>query len=301
MLNLTIFTPTYNRAHTLQRLYKSLQDQTCKDFEWLVIDDGSTDGTSSLFEQWIQDNNNFLIQYEKIQNGGKLRALNKGIKQAKGDYFLILDSDDLLCKDAVEQVISGFSTLENPTTFIGISMVKADLEGNPVHRTPKIDPQLGFVDCNNLERSKYNLQSDMAEVFFTEKLRQYTFPVWPGEKFTPEEVVWNQMALDGYKLRWFNKVEYLCEYQPDGLTNSTWKLLRDNPMGYAMMFNHHLLYSKGLKERVNNILQFISCCCLAGETDYVKKCNEKVLALLLFPFGWLLSHRRKQQIKRNCK
>lgn len=298
---LTIFTPTYNRSHTLPRLFESLKTQTCKDFEWLVIDDGSTDNTEVLFNKWLEVKQDFPIYYQKTENGGKLRALNKGIQQARGKFFLILDSDDCLCSDAVMQIISAFRELPIDKKYIGISMVRGDYNGNPITRTPKINPEIGYIDCNNLERTKYDLQSDMAEVFFTEILRHYEFPVWPGEKFTPEEVVWNQMALDGYKLRWFNKVEYLCEYQPDGLTNSTWKLLRDNPMGYAMMFNHHLLYSKGLKERVNNILQFISCCCLAGETGYVKKCNEKVLALLLFPFGWLLSHRRKQQIKRNCK
>lgn len=298
---LTVFTPTYNRANTLTRLYKSLQKQTCKDFEWMVINDGSTDETNMLFSEWEHEINDFPIYYTRTANGGKLRALNKGIKEAHGDFFLILDSDDLLKPTAVEAILTGFKTLPNDDSFIGISLVRGDLNAIPISRTPNIDQKIGYVDCNNLERKKYNLHADMAEVFYTEKLRQYKFPVWPDEKFTPEEVVWNQMALDGYKLRWFNKVEYLCEYQPDGLTNSTWNLLRDNPMGYAMMFNHHLLYSKGLKERVNNILQFISCCCLAGETDYVKECNEKVLALLLFPLGWLLSHRRKRQIMRNCK
>lgn len=299
---LTIFTPTYNRENTLPRLYESLKAQTCKDFEWLVIDDGSSDGTSLLLEGWQAEDNGFPIIYTRVENGGKLRALNRGIQMAHGEYFLILDSDDMLCPDAVRTIYSCFKSLpEEDSNFIGISLVRGDLNGKPIHRIPNIDPKIGYVDCNNLERVKYDLQSDMSEVFFTEKLRKYEFPVWAGEKFTPEEVVWNQMALDGYKLRWFNKAEYLCEYQPDGLTNSTWKLLRDNPMGYAMMFNHHLLYSHSFKERVNNVLQFISCCCLAKEYGYTRKCNETLLAFILFPIGWGLSLRRKQQIKANCR
>lgn len=299
---LTIFTPTYNRERTLPRLYESLKAQTCKDFEWLVIDDGSSDGTSKLFQDWQAEDNGFPISYTRVENGGKLRALNRGVQMAQGEYFLILDSDDLLCTEAVLSICDCFKSLpEGDSSFIGISLVRGDLNGKPIHRIPNIDTKIGYVDCNNLERVKYDLQSDMSEVFFTEKLRKYEFPVWPGEKFTPEEVVWNQMALDGYKLRWFNKVEYLCEYQPDGLTNSTWKLLRDNPMGYAMMFNHHLLYSHSFKERVNNVLQFISCCCLAQERAYIGKCNDLYLANLLFPIGYLVSLRRRKQIDVYCK
>lgn len=299
---LTIFTPTYNRENTLPRLFESLKAQTCKDFEWLVIDDGSSDGTFLLFEGWMAEANGFPIKYARVENGGKLRALNRGIQMAYGEYFLILDSDDMLRPEAVRTIYDCFKSLpKDDSGYIGISLVKGDLNGEPVHRVPNIDPKIGYVDCNNLERPKYDLQSDMAEVFFTEKLRKYEFPVWPNEKFTPEEVVWNQMALDGYRLRWFDMVEYLCEYQPDGLTNSTWKLLRDNPMGYAMMFNHRLLYSHSLKERINNVLQFLSCCCLAHEYSYISHCNERLMAYLLFPFGGMLSMRRRHQITVNCR
>lgn len=299
---LTIFTPTYNREQTLPRLFESLKAQTCKDFEWLVIDDGSTDGSSLLFQTWMVEDNGFPINYTRVENGGKLRALNRGIQMAHGDYFLILDSDDLLRPEAVRSIYDCFKSLpKEDSGYIGISLVRGDLNGNPIHRIPSIDPQIGYVDCNNLERAKYDLQSDMSEVFFTAKLKRYEFPLWPGEKFTPEEVIWNQMALDGYILRWFDRVVYICEYQNDGLTNSSWKLLRDNPMGYAIMFNHHLLYTHGIIKITYNVLQFISCCCLAEEYLYISKCNHKILSILLFPFGFLLALRRKKQIQANCK
>lgn len=301
MIQLTIFTPTYNRARTLTRLFESLKRQSCFDFEWLVVDDGSTDETPLLFEKWMDEEQPFAIRYHRVENGGKLRALNRGVEIAEGAYFLILDSDDMLCENAVKTIYDCFRSLpENSEEFIGVSLVRGDINGKPLGGVPKIDPAVGYVDCNNLERWRYNLQSDMAEVFFTEKLRRYRFPVWQGEKFTPEEVVWNQMALDGYKLRWFDKVEYLCEYQSDGLTNSSWQLLRDNPMGYAMMFNHRLLCPHGIGDKINNVLQFLSCCFLAGELLYVGRCNERALAFLLLPVGWLLLQRRKDQIKKYC-
>lgn len=297
---ITVFTPTYNRAHTLPRLYESLRKQTCMDFEWLVIDDGSKDATEQLFDQWCQEENPFPIRYNKVENGGKDRAINKALQMAQGEFFFIVDSDDLLQPTAIKTLYDCFASLpKEDDSFIGISVVKGDLEGNPLHRKPQIDSAIGYIDCNNLERPKYGLQADMAEAFFTEKLRKYEFPVWPGEKFTPEAVVWDQMALDGYRLRWFDKVEYLCEYQPDGLTNSSWRLLRDNPMGYAMLFNHKLLHTAGLKARANLVLQFISCCYLAGEFGYLCNCNSR-LVWLLWPAGWLLSIRRRKQIKNAC-
>lgn len=102
---LTIFTPTYNRSHTLSRLHDSLVKQSLKDFEWLVVDDGSSDNTAVLFENWTSNDNGFQVRYIRIPNGGKNRAINLGIKEASGRYFMILDSDDMLSPNAVEFII----------------------------------------------------------------------------------------------------------------------------------------------------------------------------------------------------
>ena len=297
---ITVFTPTYNRAHTLNQLYQSLLQQNCYDFEWLVINDGSTDDTETLFNKWLEKENPFSIRYYAVKNGGKQRAINQALQLAKGEYFFIVDSDDSLLPHAITFIKNAFKSLPKDDSFIGISGIKGGLDGKPLHRTPSIDSAIGYVDANNLERMQYGLQADMAEAFFTEKIQKYTFSVWEGENFTPEAVVWNQMALDGYKLRWFNQVIYLCEYQEDGLTRSSWKLLKNNPMGYALLFNILLKSTKGIKERINLTLQFISCCCIAKEYSYIKECHSKVLSLLLFPLGWLLSLRRQNQFKKYC-
>ena len=302
---ITIFTPTYNRAHTLSRLYHSLRRQDCHDFEWLVINDGSTDHTNQLFQQWMSESNYFPIRYHVVENGGKQRAINKALQWAKGEYFFIVDSDDFLMPDAITFIKDAFSTLTDDSSYIGISGIRGGLDGKPLHRIPLIDAATGYCDATNLERAKWNLQADMAEVFFTEKLQKYVFPVWKGEKFTPEAVIWDKIALDGYKLRWFDKVTYLCDYQPDGLTNSSWKLLKENPMGYAMLFNTQLRVNKYRKAKrdsliqgtswiVNTVIQFISCCCLAGEYRYIKKC-ESLYVWLLFVPGFLVSLRRRWQ------
>lgn len=293
---ITVFTPTYNRASTLPRLFNSLLVQSCYDFEWLVINDGSTDGTSVLFEKWLREEYPFAIRYYEKENGGKQRAINEAVTLAKGEYFIIVDSDDALAEDAIKFINKGFASLPpKDSSYIGISGLRVHFDGSYIRQKPLIDSSSGFIDCNNIERPIYNLQADMAEVFYTDKLRQYHFPVWEGESFTPEAVVWDQMALDGYRLRWFDKPIYYCDYQPDGLTNSSWKLLKDNPMGYAMLFNTRLQYLTN--NRLNCVIQFIACCCLAGDYSYVRKCYSR-LAILVFPLGFLLSIRRRQQIKK---
>lgn len=295
---ITIFTPTYNRAHLLPRLYESICKQDCMDFEWLVIDDGSTDDTQVLFDEWTTREHPFSLIYQKVQNGGKQRAINRAVDMARGEYFFIVDSDDALVPHAISFIKQAFETLpKGDESFIGISGLRVCFDGSFIQGKPQIDPAVGHVDCNNLERSQYNLVSDMAEVFYTEKLKHYKFPVWQGEIFTPEAVVWDQMALDGYRLRWFDTPIYYCEYQEGGLTKSTWSLLKRNPMGYAMLFNTQLKYQK--EGRMNTVLQFISCCCLAGEYSYLKQCSSK-LVYCLFPLGWLLSLRRKKQLKENA-
>lgn len=297
---LTIFTPTYNRAHTLPRLFESLQRQTRKDFEWLVVDDGSSDETSALFDKWKQLDNGFIIRYLKVENGGKNRAINIGIRQAKGRYFMILDSDDMFTDDSVEFICEKMPEVEDDKSFIGISGKKADyISGRPVGVEDDSYSEEGYTDCNNLERRKFGLQRDMAEVFFTNKIRQYEFKVWAGEKFMPEEVVWNQMALDGYKLRWYNKITYLCEYQQGGLSDSSWRLLRDNPMGYAMMFDQRLLIDRSSKGLLNNAIQYGTCCFIAGEPSMIVKSKLSWLTLALSPIAFVLSLRRKKQFKRH--
>ena len=295
---ITIFTPTYNRAHTLPRLYESLRQQTDCDFEWLVINDGSTDNTKHLFAQWMKEENKFPIEYHETSNGGKQRAINEAMHIARGEYFFIVDSDDYLLPEATLFIKKAFERLPKGDSFIGISGIKGGLDGKPLFHNENKIPEGDYIDANNLEREKYGLQADMAEVFFTDKLKRYTFPVWEGETFTPEAVVWDKMALDGYKIRWFDKVIYLCEYQADGLTNSSWKLLKRNPMGYAMLFNTQLKYKEGWKDKINLVLQFISCCCLAKEYGYMNSCTHKLLAYLLFPIGWALSVRRNMQFKK---
>ena len=204
---ITIMPPTYNRAYILNKAYMSLKNQTSFDFEWIIIDDGSTDNTEQIVSRWKEECKDFEIVYFKQQNGGKHRAVNKAIKIARNDWFLILDSDDQLTENAVETVhswIAGVAGLKGTA--------KQAIGGKP---------KQNYIEATNLERKKYGLLGDKVEVYKTKILKQYPFPEFDGENFIRESAVWDHIAKDGLKLRWHNEIIYLCEYIEDGLTKNT--------------------------------------------------------------------------------
>lgn len=227
---ITVFTPIYNRACTLERLYHSLAIQTSHRFEWLIVDDGSTDNTEELVEIFIRECALFPIRYHKKQNGGKHTAINKGVKLAKGYLFFIVDSDDYLVEDAIESILSWEYSISREKGFAGISGNRGFSKKELIGKTFEGE----FVDATALERKKNNILGDKAEVYYTEILRNYKFPVFENEKFLTESIVWNRMAADGYKIRWFNNIIYITEYRDDGLTKKYGKLLSENPKGYAL-------------------------------------------------------------------
>ena len=155
---------------------------------------------------------------------------------AETDAFFIVDSDDYLTKDAVKLVNSWFLNIANLNDFTGVSGLKANQKMVPYGGYPTIPssttPPPPYIDATNLERKKYNLLGDKAEVYKTSILKKYPFPEFEGEKFVTEAQVWNRIALDGYKLRWYSNIIYICEYLPDGLTHKGANLSFENPQGH---------------------------------------------------------------------
>ncbi len=232
---ITVFTSTYNRAYRLGNLYASLKRQTSKAFEWIVINDGSTDGTEELLEKWMKEEKDFPIIYKKVPNGGKHRAINKAVQMAKSDAFFLVDSDDYLLEDAIEKADSWFSQISENENFAGVSGLKCELNGKPVGGYGNFKGE--YVDCTNLQRHLYNLLDDKAEIYKTSVLKKYPFPEFEGENFVPESLIWDSIAKDGFKIRWFNEIIYVCEYLFDGLTASSDKKFMDNPKGFLSYLN----------------------------------------------------------------
>ncbi len=225
---ITIFTPAYNRAYILSDLWESLKAQDNFSFEWLIVDDGSTDETEKLVNHFISNTSEFPINYIKKENGGKHRAINLGVKSARGELFFIVDSDDKLPPKAVSTILYYYSGIFREPAFAGLAGCKHDFNGNLIGTTFPAE----YIDATSFERDKLGISGDKAEVFLTEILKKYPFPEFENENFLSEAVVWNKIAADGYKLRWFNADIYHCEYLNDGLTYNLRKNYRKNPIGY---------------------------------------------------------------------
>lgn len=228
---ITVFTPTYNRAYIIGNLYESLKRQTFRDFEWLVIDDGSADDTETLIQEFILENEIDIV-YIKKSNGGKHIAWNMAIDCAEGLLLMSVDSDDYLASDALERVIYWEKTIAGMEGYAGVSGHRVFPSGDVIgdmwrHKSD-------YVDATNLERKKYKLRGDKAEAYYTDILRMfYPFPVYENENFVPEGVLWNRIANAGYKLRWFNEKIYICEYLNDGISKNILANNLKNFQGYT--------------------------------------------------------------------
>lgn len=230
---LSIITSTFNRAYTLNKLYESLNKQSSKDFEWIIIDDGSTDNTKVLIEEWTLKENIFEIRYFYQINGGKHRAINNGVSKAKYDYCFFVDSDDYIVETAVEKIHTWIEETKENELFAGVSGLKGYANGCLVGEYPKNTKYKRYIDASNLERKKRKLSGDKAEVYRTDILKEYKFPEFLGENFLTEEVVWDAIARDGYILRWYNDIIYKCEYIEDGLTRMGERKVINNFEGYT--------------------------------------------------------------------
>lgn len=297
-MKITVFTPTYNRAYIISKLYDSLKKQICKEFEWIIIDDGSTDNTESLVNDWLNEYNEFEIRYYRTTNGGKQRAINKAVYLAKYDYLFIVDSDDKLLPNSICSVIEWITPIDKDPGFAGVS----GLRFNPQLSSYQSEASFGgkkYIDATNLERKTYNLTSDMAEVYKISVLKKYPFPVWKDETFTPECVVWDAIALDGYKIRWYNVPIYLCEYLDDGLTKGEYRLYAKNLMGCAMANNIKLKSADTLIEKYHLIIEILVSCFLKHDFSFIKNTAYPVCAYCLLPIGFVYSLRRKLILSKN--
>lgn len=235
---ITVFTPAYNRGYILHKLYESLCNQTHVNFEWLIIDDGSTDNTNQLVEKWIKDRK-INIRYYRQSNGGKHRAINQGVKLAEGELFFIVDSDDHLKPTALEDITNQSKTILKRPDIAGVGFMRCYPDEN------KIGGKLPFEQniCSSLEMAfVIRATGDMAEVYKTDILRDFPFPEFEGERFCPEALVWFRIGRQ-YKMLWINKCIYVCDYLTDGLTNSIIKVRHLSPLA-SMLYYRELLQDR---------------------------------------------------------
>lgn len=229
MNNITVFTPTYNRAEKLQILYDSLCRQTRQGFIWLIVDDGSTDNTELAVNKWIHDGT-LNIQYYKQDNRGKMRAHNYGAQLCNTKYFVCVDSDDYLVDDAIEIMETNIPLIDEDDNIIGIILQRklSDSDGKSFSLTGN------YTTLKNLYDSGFKGETTL--LFKTEMLRLFPFPVVDGEKFITENISYS-LIDQKYKYLFISKAVTICEYNPDGYTMNLLSLYKNNPCGYVNYFN----------------------------------------------------------------
>lgn len=275
-MRITVFTPTYNRGYIIERLYRSLVNQSYKSFEWLIVDDGSIDDTEKLVQSFIMEER-IRILYYKVKNGGKQRAINYALDKANGDLFLTIDSDDYLVSDALSKIDQWEKSLENKHLYCGVGGnlgTETNLDINPRFSSEYIDSTL-LSRHTYMENGESVLQGERAYAFYTEVHRRYLYPVYEEETFIKEEVTWNRMANDGYLMRFYNDTICIYEYQSDGLSFQGSQLFIDNPKGHFLWaYEKNRFLGVGIQTRVLTVISF----CI----DYCPYYSDKKIAEITY-------------------
>lgn len=249
---LTVVTPTYNRCDHLRKLYKSLENQICKDFKWLIVDDGSVDETKSFIKE-IKHDSSFPIGYIYKTNGGKHTALNLAIDNVNTELFFIVDSDDVLTPDAIQTICTDWEKYRS-YSLCGISYLRGY---DDAHAIGDLFPKNYLIDSFTDVRVRQHVLGDKAEVWVTRYLKKYRFPEYKGERFLVESWMWLQVS-DLADMLFVNKVIYLTEYLQGGLTQSGRKLRISCPRG-GMDFSVLLMDKRyPWKDRIKNGLLYVA-------------------------------------------
>lgn len=289
-ISLTILTPTYNRARLLAVCYESLCRQTSLDFEWIIVDDGSTDDTESAVRGFETDR--FSIRYVKKPNGGKHTALNAAHPYINGKYVLILDSDDTLSEDAVASVNKQWKAWDADKNVGIVTFLRGCAADDPKCIVADWDTP---VDIMRYRRTCIH-SNDCCEVIRTELFKKYPFPVFDGERFLAEGALWGRVSYD-CKCVYVNKVIYLCEYLDGGLTKSGRAMRIHNPLGGMYHANIYIAKKNFSKKRIKNGLLYTCYGFFAGKTprEMAANCQAKALMWLCLPFGWGMYHLWKKR------
>ena len=281
---LTVFTPAYNRAHTLPRAFEALKKQSDKRFVWLIVDDGSTDNTREVVESFQKEDCGFKIEYVYKENGGMHTAHNLAYKLIKTELNTCIDSDDTIGDEAVGKILD-FWKKNGSDEFAGIVGFDTDFDGNVI----------GTRFPENLKKTtlgayyKNGGSGDKKLVYRTDVVKKYPpYPEYEGEKLVPLGSLYTLIDQD-YELLVLDEALCRVEYQPDGSGASIFRQYRQSPKGFAYSRIIRMKYSDSFKERATGAIHYVSSCIFAREKHFLKKSPKKLLTVLMIPFGVLLN------------
>lgn len=259
MAELTIITPTYNRADCLRDCWRSLCAQTDPDFQWLIVDDGSTDNTTEVVRELREKTTAFQIDYVQKPNGGKHTALNDSHSYITGAYVVILDSDDTLTPNAVETILKKWALFADDKDVGRIIFLKGFTVDEPICHV-----EHPGIPVDTLKEPRIGTAGrDCCDTFRTELFTKYRFPEFEGEKFIGEGAAFFPMELES-KGVYFNEVLYLCSYREDGLTKAGRKMRISYPRGGMYNSRVYMHPRLPLKTRVKKGILYSCYATFAG-------------------------------------
>lgn len=285
MATLTVFTPAYNRAHTLPRTYESLKRQSCKDFLWLIVDDGSKDETAELVQSWQKEDNGFDIAYLYKENGGMHTAHNAAYERIETELCTCIDSDDEMALGAVEKILRHWETVRD-SGVCGIVGLDADIKTGEIVGTRFSED---MKTCTLSGFYANGGRGDKKLVYRTDLIRQTPpYPVFPGEKYVGLDYKYRMLDLQ-YPLSVLNEVLCNVEYQAEGSSNNMFRQYLNNPRGFAFLRKFHMEHPVSGKRLVMDCIHYCSSSQISKNRSYIKESPKKVLTVLCTPFGWMLT------------
>lgn len=284
MATLTVFTPAYNRAHTLPRTYESLLRQNCKDFVWLIVDDGSVDNTADIVRHWQEADNGFEIRYIRKENGGMHTAHNTAYANIDTELNVCIDSDDCMADGAVERILNEWNLVRH-LGYAGIIALDADLDGNVLGT----GFPAGMTETTLCGYYAGGGSGDKKLIYRTDVINRYPpYPVFEGERYVALAYKYRLIDQD-YKLAVLNEVVCNVEYLPDGSSGTMWKQYLKNPRGFAFWRKVCMQYPESGKRMIADCIHYVAESTIAGNRKFVQESPRKLLTALMTPAGVLLA------------
>lgn len=281
---LTVFTPAYNRGYIIKNCYDSLCRQTCKDFVWLVVDDGSTDNTAQLIKEWQNNDNGFEIKYVYKENGGMHTAHNTAYENIDTELNVCIDSDDYMTDDAVEKIIDCWKQCKSDD-LAGIIALDIAQNGNVIGKELPLDVKettlIGYYENGGVGDKKLIYRTDVINSV-------PPYPTFEGEKYVG--LAYKYHLVDKkYKLHILNEPVCVVEYQEDGSSLNMYKQYLNNPKGFAFLRKTEMLCTGSKKRCFIECIHYVSSSIISKNKHFIKESPKKLMTVCSIPFGVALT------------
>lgn len=285
MKRITVFTPAYNRAHTIGRTYASLLDQDCKDFIWLVVDDGSTDNTRELVKSWQEQRNGFEIRYIYKENGGMHTAHNVAYENIDTELNVCIDSDDQLAPGAIRKILDKWDTIKD-MGYAGIIGLDADMATGKIIGAGFPE---GMTETTLVGYYDQGGAGDKKLVYRTDIINQYPpYPVFEGEKYVA--LAYKYRLIDQkYKLAVLDEVLCEVEYQADGSSMNMYRQYLRNPKGFAFWRTVCMQYPGSEKRVFLDCVHYVSSSIFSRNKSFLSQSPRKFLTICAVPLGFAMT------------